>query len=182
MNNPVSVRRLSSVDAASFREIRLEGLTQDPDAFSSTFDEESGKPLSAFAERLTASAVFAAFRGPDILGVAGFYGQPGPKHRHKGTLWGMYVRPQARGAGIGARLVEAVIEHARAHVELIELTVISENLAARRLYRRLGFEEYGLEKRAAKYRGRYHDDVLMAKILSPESEPGAGPPSGDTSR
>ncbi len=77
----------------------------------------------------------------------------------------MYVRPQARGAGVGARLVEAVIEHARAHVELIELTVISENAAARRLYRPFGFEEYGLEKRAAKYRGRYHDDVLMAKML-----------------
>jgi ribosomal protein S18 acetylase RimI-like enzyme len=183
MSEPaITVRPLSSADAALFREVRLEGLTQDPDAFSSTFEEESKKPLSSFAERLTASAVFAAFRGPDILGVAGFYGQPGPKHRHKGILWGMYVRPHARGAGIGGRLVEAVIDHARAHVELIELTVISENLAARRLYRRLGFEEYGLEKRAAKYRGRYHDNVLMMKMLTPESEPGAGPSNESTSR
>ena len=91
---------------------------------------------------------------------------------HKGTLWGMYVRPQARGGGVGARLVEAVIDHARAHVELIELTVVSENAAARRLYRRCGFEEYGLEKRAAKYRGRYHDDVLMARMLAlPDGAP-----------
>ena len=175
----MSLRRLSPADAALFRAIRLEGLTRDPDAFSSTFEEESERALSFFAERLAASAVFAACRGPDLLGVAGFYVQPGPKHRHKGTLWGMYVRPQARGAGVGARLIDAVLEHARAYVELVELTVISENQAARRLYRRFGFEEYGLEKRAAKYRGRYHDDVLMAKMLSPEGEPGAGPSSGE---
>jgi ribosomal protein S18 acetylase RimI-like enzyme len=175
----VTIRRLSPDDAALFRDIRLEGLRRDPDAFSSTFEDESAKPLAFFAERLDRSAVFGAFRGVELLGVAGFYVQPGPKHGHKGTLWGMYVRPQARGAGIGGRLVEAVIEHARTRVELLQLTVISENLAARRLYERLGFASYGLEKRAAKYRGRYHDDVLMAKMLTSEDEKDFRPPGGE---
>jgi ribosomal protein S18 acetylase RimI-like enzyme len=179
---PVTVRRLTPADAALFREIRLEGLRREPDAFSSTFEDESGREMSAFADRLAASAVFAACRGADLLGVAGFYAQPGPKHAHKGMLWGMYVRPQARGAGVGAMLVEAVIEHARRHVELIQLSVIGENLAARRLYERCGFAEYGVERRAAKYRGRYHDDVLMAKMLTPDGDPGPRPPNGDTNR
>jgi ribosomal protein S18 acetylase RimI-like enzyme len=180
MSEPaILVRRLTAADAALFREIRLEGLRRDPDAFSSTFDDENRRPLSFFEDRLARSAVFAAFRGGELLGIAGFLVQHGPKHAHKGMLWGMYVRPQARGAGIGARLVAAVIEHASADVELIELTVVSENRAARRLYERFGFEEYGLEKRAAKYLGRYHDDVLMAKILAPEGEPDFDPPSGE---
>ena len=68
-----------------------------PHAFSSTFEDESGKELSCFAARLDRSTVLGAFRGAELLGVAGFYVQPGPKHRHKGMLWGMYVRPQARG-------------------------------------------------------------------------------------
>ena len=176
----ITIRRLSPEDAALFRDIRLEGLRRDPDAFSSIFEDESGKELSFFAERLDRSAVFGAFRGAELLGVAGFYVQPGPKHRHKGTLWGMYVRPQARGAGIAGRLVAAVVEHARLHVELIQLTVVSENLAARRLYERLGFAAYGLEKRAAKYHGRYHDDLLMAKMLISNGEPDSGPPVGET--
>jgi ribosomal protein S18 acetylase RimI-like enzyme len=176
---PVALRLLTPEDAALFREIRLEGLRDDPDAFASIFEEESEKKLSFFSDRLAEAAVFGAFRGPDLWGVAGFYVQPGPKHRHKGMLWGMYVRPQARGSGVGAILVEAVIDHARAHVELIQLRVISDNPAARRLYERFGFAEYGLEKRAAKYRGHYHDDVLMAKMLIPDSEPGAGPPIGE---
>jgi ribosomal protein S18 acetylase RimI-like enzyme len=161
----IEVRRLPPADAALFREIRLEGLERDPDAFSSTIEFENTQPLSFFEQRLEAAAVFGAFRGPELLGVAGFRIQPGPKHGHKGQLWGMYVRPGARQAGIGRKLVEAVIEHARGHVELLQLSVISDNQPARRLYASLGFEEYGIERRAAKYHGRYHDDVLMAKML-----------------
>jgi ribosomal protein S18 acetylase RimI-like enzyme len=175
----ITIRSLSPEEAALFRDIRLEGLRRDPDAFSSTFEDESAKSLAFFAGRLAASSVFGAFRGAELLGVAGFYVQPGPKHGHKGTLWGMYVRPRARGGGIAAMLVEAVVEHARARVEQIQLTVISENLAARRLYERFGFDEYGLEKRAAKYRGRYHDDVLMAKLLTSEDEKDSRPPGGE---
>ena len=162
----IEVRLLTSADAALYRDIRLEGLRRDPDAFSSTFENESTQPLSFFAGRIAGGAVFGAFRGGELLGVAGFYVQPGPKHAHKGTLWGMYVRPTARRLGVGRRLVEAVIERARGEVEILELSVIAENDTARRLYAGLGFVEYGIEKRAAKWQGRYHDDVLMAKFLS----------------
>jgi RimJ/RimL family protein N-acetyltransferase len=164
---PIELRRLSPDDAALFREMRLEGLQRDPDAFSSTFEIESEQPLAFFAERIGRSTVFGAFHGPELLGVAGFIVQPGPKHAHKGLLWGMYVRPHARQAGLGRRLIEAVVEHASQHVELIQLSVVSENQPARRLYASLGFEEYGIDRRGAKYRGRYHDDVLMAKLLMP---------------
>jgi ribosomal protein S18 acetylase RimI-like enzyme len=119
--------------------------------------------------------------GAGTPGCRRFFLQVGLKHAHKGTLWGMYVRPAARGAGVGRRLVEAVMDYARPRVELIQLSVIAENRAARRLYARLGFAEYGVEKHAAKYQGRYHDDVLMAKMLAPEPE-SSTPPSGDRDR
>jgi len=84
------------------------------------------------------------------------------------VLVGMYVRPHARGAGIGRRLVEAVIAHARQHVELLQATVVSSNEPAWRLYAKLGFIEYGIEKNALKQDARYWDDVLMAKALLPD--------------
>jgi ribosomal protein S18 acetylase RimI-like enzyme len=93
----------------------------------------------------------------------------------------MYVRPEARQTGIGRQLVQAVIAHARGQVELLQLTVISDNQPARRLYASLGFEEYGIEPRAAKYRGRYHDDVLMAKMLVLESGADIDAQGGGTS-
>jgi ribosomal protein S18 acetylase RimI-like enzyme len=162
----IELRRLLPEDAALYREIRLQGLADSPDAFSSTFESEQASSFDRFAERLANSAVFGAFRGALLLGVAGFYVEVGVKHSHKGVLWGMYVRPQGRRAGIGRRLVEAVIAHARRHVELLQLRVVSDNDAARRLYESLGFVQYGLERNAAKYQGRYHDDVLMALPLA----------------
>jgi RimJ/RimL family protein N-acetyltransferase len=44
--------------------------------------------------------------------------------------------------------------------------VVSDNESARRLYARLGFAEYGIEKRALKQHERYYDEILMAKDLT----------------
>jgi ribosomal protein S18 acetylase RimI-like enzyme len=169
MNAPVELRRLMPEDAAVYREIRLEALADSPDAFASTLEAEQDRPLESFAARLADAHVIGAFDGPRLAGVAGFYAQAGPKHAHKGMLWGMYVRPAYRGTGIGRVLVEAIIAHARQRVELLQLFVVSDNTAARRLYASLGFVEYGVERHATKYRGQYHDDVLMALPLVVES-------------
>ena len=89
---------------------------------------------------------------------------------HKGVLVGMYVRPQARRLGVGRRLVEAIIDTVRRHVELVQLTVVTGNEAALRLYGGLGFVQYGLEKKALKQGGRYYDEILMAKDLTQDQD------------
>jgi ribosomal protein S18 acetylase RimI-like enzyme len=162
----IQVRRLTSDDAVLYRALRLEALQNNPEAFGSTHDTENERPIAWFAERLEHMAVFGAFRDSALVGVAGFHVQEGPKVAHKGKLWGMYVCPDARKSRIGTKLVEAVVDHGRHLVELIQLTVVSENKPARALYESLGFSEYGLEKNALKQGGRYFDEVLMAKRLS----------------
>ena len=166
---PINLRRLGAEDASGYREIRLEALADSPHAFSSTLESEQGQPLDRFAARRADDFVLGAFSGPHLIGVAGFYVQAKPKHRHKGMLWGMYIRPSHRAAGIGRKLVEGIIAHARQQVELLQLFVISDNLPARRLYASLGFVEYGIERNATKYHGEYHDDVLMALPLMVDS-------------
>ncbi len=162
----LQIRRLEPADVALFREIRLEGLRNNPEAFGSSYEAESARPLALFSERLRDSEILGAFDGPEIAGIAGLLVGKGPKETHKGMLVGMYVRPGARNRGVGRRLVEAVIDLARQRVELIQLAVVSDNESARRLYARLGFAEYGIEKRALKQRGRYYDEVLMSKDLT----------------
>jgi alcohol dehydrogenase (cytochrome c) len=49
--------------------------------------------------------------------------------------------------------------------QLIQLSVVKENEAARRLYAGLGFLDYGIELHALKQGGRYYDEILMAKQL-----------------
>jgi ribosomal protein S18 acetylase RimI-like enzyme len=164
----VQIRRLTPEDAALYRDIRLEGLRVNPEAFGNTFEAESMRPMTLFEERLRDSEILGAFDGSAIVGIAGLLVGKGPKETHKGLLVGMYVRPDARNRSVGRRLVEAVIDIARKRVELLHLTVVSDNESARRLYARLGFLEYGIEKKALKQDGRYYDEVLMAKDLTLE--------------
>ncbi|HXM19765.1 MAG TPA: GNAT family N-acetyltransferase [Terriglobales bacterium] len=164
----VQIRRLVPADAALYRDIRLEGLRCDPEAFGSTFEAENARPLAFFSDRIAGSATFGAFHGSELVGIAGLVIREGQKEAHKGLLVGMYVRPSARKAGVGRRLVETIVEIARHRVELIQLAVVSDNEPARRLYVRLGFVEYGIEKKALKQDGRYYDEVLMARDLKPD--------------
>jgi GNAT superfamily N-acetyltransferase len=160
------IRRLEAgPDTEIFREIRLESLKVAPESFGMDFGTESGKPLEWFAERLTSSDMFGAFHGEDLLGIAGFYVEPTARRAHKGVIWGVYVRPKARSAGVARSLIEAVLAEATGRVEQINLIVERGNLHARRLYTSLGFVEYGVEKNAIKIGDRYFDDVLMAKAL-----------------
>jgi len=161
----LQISRLGPSDAALYREIRLEALKRNPEAFGSTFESENAQPLSWFEAVVVRADIFGAFLDGALVGIAGYAVQEGSKQAHKALLWGMYVRAAGRNLGLGERLVAAVLDHARGHVEIVQLTVVSENVAARRLYGAMGFVEYGYEKRALKQDGRYYDEVLMAKFL-----------------
>ena len=162
----IKARRLEADDVADYRELRLEGLTSHPEAFGASWEDESAKPASWWAERLETSTVFGGWIDESpLLGVAGFHVNGAAKRRHKGILWGMYVRPEARGSGLAASLVQRVIEQARTLVEEINLTVVASNAAAHRLYSTAGFEQYGLERRALKIGDAYYDEVFMTLRL-----------------
>ena len=164
----LKVRLLEADDVASYRELRLEGLKSHPEAFSSSWEYESAKPVSWWTERLEMNTVFGGWvdRSP-LVGVAGLRMRHEVKLRHKGVLWGMYVRPDARGTGLAAALVQQVIEHAGTLVEEICLSVVASNAAACRLYSTAGFQEYGLERRAIKVGSEYYDELLMTLPLNP---------------
>ena len=164
----LSVRRLGPEHAAAFQALRLEGLARHPCAFAASPDEEVGRSLVEVADRLERQPVFGGFAGADLVGVAGFAMPPPAKKRHKGLLWGVYVREAARGHGLGRALVLAVIEHARAHVVQLHAAVVTTDHPARRLYRSLGFSPYGLEPRGLACAGQYFDQELMVLMLDRE--------------
>ncbi len=157
----VPLRLLTPADAAAFRDIRLAGLAADPRAFSAALADEAQHDIDWFAKRLADSQVFAADAGGRLLGVAGLAIPAGAYKRHKGLLWGVFVRAETRGQGIGARLVAAVIDAARDRVEDLVLGVGTYNDAALATYRRAGFIETGFEARALCIDGQYVDEITM---------------------
>jgi ribosomal protein S18 acetylase RimI-like enzyme len=163
--SPFNVRRLKTPDVEDYRAIRLTALQSEPEAFGSVYEAEQGRPMAEFAERLVTSIVFAAYHGEDIVAMVGLKQETGPKDRHKGFIWGMYVRPDARKQGIGTALMNAVLDCAREIVEQLTLTVVQGNDAALLLYKKFGFQVYGIEPRALKSAKGYTDELLLALIL-----------------
>ena len=162
-----TIRHLTPADAADYRAIRLAALQNAPEAFGSTYEMEAGRPMSGWEERLQAPGAFAAFMDGKIVGMARFVQDDGSaKERHKGSVYAMYVAPQARGQGIGSALLEALIVHASGIVEQLRLGVVDTNVTAIRLYQKHGFEIYGKELRALKTAQGYSDEVLMALRLA----------------
>lgn len=165
MTNTIDVRRLNADEAEIFRTIRLEALQAHPASFAASFEVESDRPAAHFADLLRVNAIFSAWRGEELLGIAGYWREAKPKQAHKGGLWSMYVRKQARGSGAADLLVEAVVRHAKSEVEILHLAVGVHNEPAQRLYRRHGFVEYGREERALKVGDVYYDEIMMRLVL-----------------
>ncbi len=165
MNPPMTaeIRRIDDQNVEDYRSIRLAALRNAPEAFGSTYDEEVSRPMSAFADRLRHTTVFGAYDDARVVGMVGFARQSGPKDRHKGFLWGMYVDPEMRGRGIGAALVGAALRHAAGLVEQVTLSVVTSNTSAIALYEALGFKPYGVEPRALKSAQGCADEMLMLR-------------------
>ena len=178
MSQAVAIRALGSADLPDYKRLRDDMLALHPEAFTSDAESESVKAPADYLHRLGLERrdggqfLLGAWRSPRFLGSPQLVGAIGcerddrRKVRHIGKVIGMMVRPEARGAGIGALLLQACIAEARhAGVETLILTVTAENASAVRLYERHGFIAYGTLARAIKVADRYHDKLHMALAL-----------------
>lgn len=155
------IRRLVAADAAAFHALRLEAMTAEPESFGTDILEEQARSLDRVAATLTDTAVFGAFvDGQGLCAMAGFSRFSALRERHKGRVWSMYVRDAVRGRGLGGRLLDQVIAHARDEVEVLQLVVVSTNAPAVALYESRGFQRWGLEPFALRLAdGRHTTDA-----------------------
>jgi ribosomal protein S18 acetylase RimI-like enzyme len=166
----MSIRILTSADAAAFRELRLRALKGHADAFTSSFEEDVKKPLSATEQRIAGqdgNVFWGAFVDGRLQGIVGLVREARAKSRHKADVVAMYVAPEFRRRGMARALLQAVIDYARneARVEQLVLTVTRSNQAAAKLYKAAGFVTFGLEPHAIKVAGEYFDKEHMILFL-----------------
>lgn len=169
----MEVRILTEADSEVFWGIRLRALRDNPESFGASYEEILERGIAGVVQGLRKRAnasddvTFGAFDG-ELVGIASFRREEPVKMRHKGRIWGMYVPQEMRGRGIGKALLQAAIAHAQTlpGLEQINLAVVLTNKEARHLFITLGFETYGLERRALKLHDRYFDQELLTLRLS----------------
>jgi GNAT superfamily N-acetyltransferase len=115
----VLIRETAPDEWPVLRDIRLTALADAPDAFASTYAREK-----AFGEADWQARLAGCFElEPGVV-----------------ELVSMWVRPKARGHGVGAALIAAVIDWAKVgDATAVHLWLNEDNDPARLLYQRCGF-------------------------------------------
>jgi ribosomal protein S18 acetylase RimI-like enzyme len=171
----MEIRLLTANDAEAWWHLRLEMLRNDSASFADSAEEHETSTIENARKHLStgdpaSNFVIGSFENSRLTGTAGFFRRRHNKERHKGHIWGVYVRPESRGKGVARALMQEVIRRARQMEGLEQVTLVaSAHLPARKLYEALGFESYGVERRSLKIGAQigaeYVDDVLMVLWL-----------------
>jgi ribosomal protein S18 acetylase RimI-like enzyme len=134
------VVRLAPGDWQTYRDVRLAMLQESPTAFGSTLAEAARNEERHWRQRLTDNVVFLARVGGAPAGSAIYSTTIRASNPDDCGLYGMWVDPRFRAAGVGRALVDAVVEQARASgKDRVVLHVMTGNAPASELYLRAGF-------------------------------------------
>ncbi len=178
----VQIRPLTRSDAVAYHALRLTMLREYPEAFTSSFEEDSAKPVAWAERRIGPNAdaphdfILGAFSAAgQLIGTVGLSVEARAKQRHKALIFGMYVAPEAASAGVGRALLNACLERAQAIPGLaqVNLTVTATSERARRFYEAAGFRAFGVEEHAIKVGGTSYPKAHMVRYLGKPSPPAA---------
>jgi len=167
----MKIRLLTKEDAESYLAVRLEGLKENPEVFSTTLDDIIVKddPIGYKAKFLDKASDYTlgAFTDEgDLVGVATLETSEKEKSVHKGKIVAVYVSPKSRGLGAGRKLIDEIIHLAKElDLEQIMLDVVSGNEPAIKLYEKIGFETFAKTPNDLKYNDEYWDQDHMIMYL-----------------
>jgi GNAT superfamily N-acetyltransferase len=151
----VQVRRAVPGDEPILRWLRLEALTDAPQAFGSTLERERARPPEDWQRWIDPGPMWLLEDDDTPLGLAGVVTPAdGPAE-----LVAVWVHEQARGSGGADVLVQAAVDWAAAEGHELSLYVTEGNERAARFYERMGFELTGVNE------PRHHDGAIERQML-----------------
>jgi GNAT superfamily N-acetyltransferase len=138
----VTVEPLRPDDWKTTRDLRLRSLLDAPGAFGGTYEETAKREEADWRGWPNDGQPFAAWLAGKPVGLVCAWLDP--RNPRVTTLIAMWVEPAARGGQAAPKLIDAVVEWARANgCEAVELVVYDTNQRARRTYEKYGFHAEG---------------------------------------
>lgn len=161
----MEIRRLTVADSSDLLDllVRLDNET----SFMMFEPDERDTTLENMQQRLsnTNESMLGAFDNEKLVGFISF--SRGRANRVKHTAYiVMGVLSSHTGQGIGKLMLSSIEKLAiKQNVTRLELTVMTHNANAIRLYEKMGFVKEGVKKNAMLIDGNYFDEYYMGKIL-----------------
>jgi ribosomal protein S18 acetylase RimI-like enzyme len=165
MPDSVQIVSLTPDQWETYRDIRLRGLLEAPQAFARSYEEERAFPPERWLERASNPYGFLAIDDGMPLGTMAAFVQE-ESGRRMAHIVGVFVAEKARRRGIGSKLLDAVLGKIRQDrsIETVRLTVNRDQIPAVKLYEKFGFHIIG-EETQIMGDGNEHTDYLMELVL-----------------
>lgn len=171
MSKQINIRVACLADAQQMLKIQQEVMAEERYFISTEAEfQQTIEGQQAWIQKKLANdrdIILIAECNKTIVGWLAFQSPERKRLAHTGSF-GMMVRKDQRGQGIGKRLIEALLTWAAANplIEKVCLGVLSSNISAIALYRKMGFIEEGRKIHEIKIADNlYVDDVLMYKLV-----------------
>jgi L-amino acid N-acyltransferase YncA len=159
VGNGISIIAMGPQDWAAICTIYAEGIATGNATFETDYpDWEKWNGSHVQGCRLVARA------GDDVVGWAAL-SRVSTRAVYAGVVEvSVYVAESARGRGVGAALLTALIaESEEAGFWTLQASIFPENVASVKLHERCGFRLVGRRERIAQRDGRWRDTVLMER-------------------
>jgi ribosomal protein S18 acetylase RimI-like enzyme len=161
----IEVRGLPEERWRECRELRLEALKSDPSAFGSSYEEDCQLSEEEWKRRMK-NSLFAV-SNDTLVGMIACVFEPKMKTRHITSIFGVFVKREYRGQGVGKKLLESALSaiERNGNIKKIKLTVNPEQEAAVNLYKKYGFKPIGVMKGEIFFDSKFYDELIMEKLL-----------------
>lgn len=137
-----SIRLAVPDEWREYRDIRLHALKVAPDAYGTTWADESSRDEVWWRERVAGATNLVAWHEGCAVGTA--VGIPDRHEDGSREVVAVWVEPEFRGRGVAQQLVLSLVEWATdASATAIAMWVSDGNDEARRVYERCGFTATG---------------------------------------
>jgi len=154
----IEIVKLNTKDWPIYKQIRLEALKNEPQAFSTTYADMLARPDDFWIGRVMAAEsedkdwllLLAKIDG-QAIGMIGAYCENGWGKHDTAYIVGVYVNRAYRGLGVGKKLLEAMLAKLKRipNLATVRLSVNSIQAPAVGLYESCGFRATGQEESQA---------------------------------
>ncbi len=165
----MEIRELTIDDLKSYKQLRLEGLKNNPTFFGSDYLEESRLTTEQWQERLKKQPNklnLGLFYDDKLVSIISLIQETKEKRKHCATIYSVMTKENYKKQGLSSMLFEYLINKidSSKKITILTLKVGSTNYNAQKLYKKFGFIETGTEFDSIKYNGSYYSMKIFQRI------------------